>query len=71
MTTDIDLDESEFDKIVGQYRLSLNKVLHPLRMYGQGAYVDLATAEVVNLSLQMHFKLSGVDMPYMVQDNHW
>jgi len=71
MTTDYDLEDSEFDKIVGQYRLQLNRLLRPLRQYGQGLYVDSVSDELVHLGLQMHMKLSGVDIPYEVNDIHW
>lgn len=66
-----DLEEEEFDKIIGQYRLKLNGLLWPLRLYGQGAYVDSAIGQLVNLGLQLHFKLSGIDMPYVVEEIHW
>ena len=71
MSTDHDLADSEFDKIIGQYRLSLNGLLRPLRLYGQGALVNGVTEELINLSIQMHFRLSGVDIPYEYRDLHW
>lgn len=64
MTTDVDLSDSDFDKVVGQYRLKLNGLLAPLRLYGQGYYVDSLAEELVSLSIQMHLRLSGIDMPY-------
>ena len=71
MSTDIDLDDKEFDKIIGQFRLKLNGLLHPLRKYGQGEYVTSVTEELVQLGIQLHLKLSGVDIPYEVRDLHW
>ncbi len=71
MTTDVDLKDEEFDKIMGQYRLKLNQLLSPLRLYGQDNYVDLATQELESLGVQLHMKLSGVDMPYEVNNIHW
>lgn len=71
MSTDSDLDSTEFDKILGQYRLRLNGLLKPLRLYGQGVVVDAVADELVHLALQMHMKLSGVDMPYEVNDMSW
>lgn len=71
MTTDHDLDDLDFDKIIGQYRLQLNGLLKPLRLYGQGGYVDAAMEELVSLAIQVHLKLSGVDIPYEYQDLHW
>jgi hypothetical protein len=71
VSTDSDLDSTEFDKILGQYRLRLNGLLKPLRLYGQGVVVDAVADELVHLALQMHMKLSGVDMPYEVNDMSW
>ena len=61
----------EFDKAIGQYRLKLNDVLFPLRMYGQGHYVDGVSEELVSLGIQLHLRLSGLDIPYECQDLHW
>ena len=61
-------EELEWDKCVGQFRLALNDILNPLRMYGQGHYVDTAKEELVSLAIQLHLKLYGVEMPYQV--NH-
>ena len=71
MTTDSDLPDEEFDKIIGQYRLQLGGLLYPLRLYGQGHYVDSVADQLVTLGIQLHLKLSGVDIPYEVEDIHW
>ena len=71
MSTDIDLEDEEFDKVVGQFRLTLNGLMLPLRRYGQGSYVDGVIEELVSLAVQMHLKLSGVDIPYVTNDLHW
>ncbi len=70
----INEDDPEFDKFVGQFRLALNIIMNPLRMYGQQYYTDSATQEIVGLALQLHWKLSGLDeMPYLVNHEklHW
>lgn len=59
-------EEEQWDKIFGQYRLTLNGIMNPLRKYGQGIYVDEAIAELVNLSIQLHHRLSGVEEPFYV-----
>lgn len=61
----------EFDKAVRQYRLALNGLLFPLRLYGQGHYCDGVAEELVSLGIQLHLRLSGVDMPYVTRDLHW
>ena len=65
--------DDEYDKAIGQFRLALNGITSPLRMYGQGEYVSSAIEEIVSLAVQLHLKLSGVDMPYHVNHNklHW
>ena len=59
-------DEQEFDKALGQFRLQLNGIMNPLRLYGQGHYVETASEEIVSLAIQLHLKLYGVDIPYYV-----
>ena len=61
-------EEEDFDKAVGQFRLSINSVMYPLRLYGQKDYVRSATEEVISLALQLHNRLSGVDEPFII--NH-
>jgi hypothetical protein len=61
-------EDTEFDKAVGQFRLALNIIMGPLRLYGQNHYVDSATEEIVSLAVQLHNRLLGVDEPYHV--NH-
>ena len=66
-------DELEFDKAVGQLRFALNGVMEPLRYYGQSIYVDNATDEIISLAIQLHWKLSGLDVPYHINKDkiHW
>jgi len=64
-------DDAEFDKVLGQYRLRVGALLHPLRLYGQAEYVNQLVKEFESLGVQLHLKLSGVDMPYYVRDLHW
>ncbi len=71
MTTNDGISDEEFDKIIGQYRLQLNGLLKPLRMYGQGLYVDGVIGELESLGVQLHLRLSGVDIPYTTNSLHW
>lgn len=66
-------EDVDWDKGVGQFRLALGVVLNPLRLYGQGHYVDTASDEIVSLAIQLHHRLSGLDEPYHVNDDklHW
>jgi len=65
--------EEDFDKCTGQFRLALNTIMNPLRLYGQGFYVDSASEEIVSLAVQLHQKLNGLDIPYRVNHDklHW
>ena len=72
MTTNDDLDDMTFNAIIGHYRMAVNKLLNPLRLYGQSIYVDQALKELESLGIQLHFKLSGLDeIPFMLNDLHW
>ena len=71
MTISDDLPDEEFDKIIGQYRLQLNGLLQPLRLYGQGHYVEGLIPELERLGIQLYYKLSGLDVPYEVEIPHW
>ena len=47
----------EREKAVGLFRLSLNEILKPLRLYGQDPFVDLAREELVKAALLLHERL--------------
>lgn len=64
------MDEDEnWDKAVGQFRLTLNTIMKPLRLYGQNHYVDTVTEEIISLALQLHHRLLGVDEPYHINED--
>ena len=58
--------EEDEEKAVGQFKLALNLVLKPLRLYGQNHYVDTATEEIVSLAIELHQRLEGIDEPYHI-----
>ncbi len=64
-------DEEEISKDIGQFQMNLNQLLAPLRLYGQSIYVDTVTPEIIKLSWQLHWRLTGVDMPYEIESLHW
>ncbi len=64
-------EEADWAKTVGQYRLRVGSALSPLRKYGQSEYVTGVTEELVQLAIQLHYKLSGVDMPFNIEEIHW
>jgi len=61
-------EDGHFDKIMMLYRLRLNGVLHPLRLYGQGELVDMVIDELVTLGVKLHLELYGIDIPYQARD---
>ncbi len=61
-------EEEQWEKAIGQFGLALNGILEPLRLYGQGHYVDSAQKEIESLAIQLHLKLYGVEMPFHI--NH-
>ena len=66
-------EEEAWEKCVGQLKLNLNVILAPLRMYGQGHYVDSAREEIVSLAIQLHHKLLGLEEPFHINGDklHW
>ena len=66
-------DDEEWDKAIGQFKLALNTIMSPLRLYGQAHYVDSASEEIVSLALQLHNRLEGIDEPYHINEGklHW
>ena len=63
------IEDLQWEKTIGQFRLALNGILNPLRLYGQGHYVDTASEEIVSLAIQLHHRLSGVDMPFHINND--
>ena len=66
-----ELEEEETAKALGQFLLSLNLLLKPLRLYGQSRYVDAVTPEIEKLAWQLHWRLEGIDEPYEIEIPHW
>lgn len=64
-------EEEHYQKVLGQFRLTMNGLMAPLRLYGQAQYVDSVTKEIEKLAWQLHWKLEGIDIPYEVTDLHW
>ena len=69
MVNEEELEDADWEKAVGQYRLQVGAVLRPLRLYGQAQYVVSAIEELVSLALQLHLKLSGVEMPFHINED--
>ena len=57
------LAEDDYKKIMGQARLTIGGVLHPLRLYGQGVYCDQAVDQIMIIVEQVGKRLRGRDVP--------
>ncbi len=68
-----DKEDIEFEKAIGQFQLALNRVMNPLRLYGQEHYVGTAIPEIISLAVQLHWRLSGIDQPFVINEEklHW
>ncbi len=67
-------EDLEWNKAVGLFRMAINQILEPLKLYGQNLYVESASEEIVSLALQLHHKLEGIDEPYHINFDklhHW
>ena len=62
------MSESEA-KIMGQFRLTLGGILSAFDAYGMGVAIPEAMRAIEELSLQMHRRMSGEDIPYQVDFN--
>lgn len=51
------------EKAIGQFKLQLNGVLSPFNQYGMDVYIVPSINEIVKLSLQLHKRLNGEDVP--------
>jgi hypothetical protein len=61
------MGEEDKKKAVGQFRLQLNAVFEPFMCYGQQDLIPEVIGEIVKLSLQLHERLSGKDVPIQTQ----
>ena len=61
------LVEEKYVKFKGIYRLQLNVVFEPFRMYGQDAYIPGAIDEIVKLSEDWCLAVRGIDKPISIE----
>jgi len=60
------LPEQEYKKAVGQFRLQLNGVFQPFKLYGLDILIPGAIDEVVELAEQFGMRVRGVDVPIIL-----
>lgn len=57
------IDDEELDKDLGQFRLQLNGILGVYALYGMDVYTPQVKEEIVKVAVQLHHRLSGLDVP--------
>lgn len=60
------LEDEQYRKIEGIFRLQLNKVMEPFRMYGLSEYIPGAIDEVVKLAVDFSLVMRGKDKPVSI-----
>ena len=61
------LSDEAYLKARTQLDLQIGGVLHPLRLYGQGPFVDQACNEIVKLCEDFALRVRGVDKPISLE----
>ena len=61
------LPQPEYDKAIGQTMLNVAASLYPLRMYGQGEYVDQALVEIKKMVEDFGLRVRGIDKPISLE----
>jgi len=64
------LSDEEWAKLLFQTRGQLNAILNPLRIYGQGIYVDGAIEELLILFDKFGQRVRGKDVPVIVRQSY-
>ncbi len=55
------LEDADYRKAVSQLRMQFTGVFKPLRLYGQGVFVDGAIEECVKLAEDFGLRVRGID----------
>jgi hypothetical protein len=71
MTPEHLLDDEQYMKALGQYRMGVRRLLLPLRAYGQQEYVDHVEDHFLALALSLHMRLLGEDVPLEPDPPNW
>lgn len=60
------LTDEQYRKLEGIFKLQLNKVMEPFRMYGLGDHIPGAIDEIVKLTVDFSLVLRGKDKPVSI-----
>jgi len=61
------ISEEQKSKLWFQYRCQITEILAPLRIYGQGVYVDGAIETIMELSVIAAKRYAGIDEPCTIE----
>ncbi len=64
------LEEERYKKLMFHTRGAVGLILKPLRLYGQGVYVDGAIEEIMRIFEQHGKVIRGVDVPIKVDTTY-
>jgi hypothetical protein len=68
------LPKEEYQKALDSVQASLNDLLFPLRMYGQGEYCDETHHQIMELFEDFGLRVRGLDVPIsseVIKREHW
>jgi hypothetical protein len=57
------LEDSEWSKAIGQFRLKLGSYLHVFDCYGQQPYIDMVAAQIEAAAIDLTMRVRGEDRP--------
>ena len=61
------LPDNEYGKLKGIFRLQLNEVMSPFKMYGQDIYIAGAIDEIVKLAEYWCMSVRGIEKPISIK----
>lgn len=56
------------DKAIGQFKLQGANILRPYNYYGQQVFIEPTIELFLELALQLHARLNGVDIPIKIDE---
>ena len=61
------LNDEDYAKAVGQFRLAVGAVLTAFNMYGMNVYIGGAQEEIVQLAEDFGQRIRGIDKPISIE----
>ena len=64
------VEDEDWNKVVGQFRLRVTNTLSVFAVYGMNEYIPGAVEEIVDLAVIMSQKARGKDKPYLIKQRN-